>query len=78
MNHQRAVLGEQALTSAHRMLDKRRRLQIPENFGASCDTLRFKAAVRDPVSHVEKYPLSQSSNGGGRVGLPPDTYAVPL
>ena len=31
-------------------------VEIPENFGASGNTLRFKAAVREPVSHVEEIP----------------------
>jgi len=48
---QRAVLGKQALAAANGMLDQRRSLEVPEDFCASGDVLRFKAAVRDPVTH---------------------------
>jgi hypothetical protein len=40
-HHQRTVLGKQALAAAHRILDERRRLQIPENLRARRNALRF-------------------------------------
>ena len=49
---QRSVLRQQAFAAAHRMLDERRSLQIPEDLGASSNALRLKPAVRNPVSHA--------------------------
>ena len=54
LDDQRAVLGEQALAAAHRMLDQRRgRRDSSEDLGAGRDALRVKAAARNAVGHVE-------------------------
>ncbi len=54
---QRTVLGEQAFAAAHRMLDERRRRQIPENLGACRDTLRVKSVTWNPVTHSTNTPF---------------------
>ena len=48
---QRAVLREQAFAAAHRMLDQRRRGQVPEDLGAGGDTLRIEPATRNAIGH---------------------------
>ena len=58
-DHERAVLRKQALTAAHRMLDERRGRQIPENLRAGRNPLRFKAATRNPITHVRSHSLVQ-------------------
>jgi hypothetical protein len=54
---ERAIFRQQAFAPTNGMLDQRPSRQIPEDFGSSRDTLRFKPGVRDPVSH--QLPLSQ-------------------
>src|SRR5690242_7928307 len=60
-NDERPILRQQAFATANGMLDQRRGLQVPEDFGASSDVLRFKAAAGDPVSHFGKDPSSKWS-----------------
>jgi hypothetical protein len=48
----RTVLREQALAAANGVLDERSRRQIPEDFGPSGNSLRIKASVRNPITHV--------------------------
>ena len=54
---QRPVLGEQALAAAHGMLDQRRGRQIPEDFGAGRDALRFKSACAEPGRSLSNFPF---------------------
>jgi hypothetical protein len=49
------------------MFNQRCGRQIPEDFGASCDTLGIKPAVRDAVGHFEKslsYKRKTAAAGG--------------
>ena len=48
---ERAVLREQPFAPAHRMLDQRRRGEVPEDLGAGGDALRIEAATRNAISH---------------------------
>ena len=74
---QRPVLRQQALAAAHRVLDQRRRGQIPEDFGAGCDALRFKPAGCGTRSVTSKFPLFKYQNAAAaRSGLPPHTSCV--
>ncbi len=74
-DHQRPVLGEQALAAPHRMLDQRRGRQIPEDLGLGGDALRFKtdAGTR---SVTDEYPLFQMSKAAAAgVGPAAASYA---
>jgi hypothetical protein len=44
------------------MLDEGRRGKIPENLGASRNTLRFKPAMRNAVGHSLPFPLINNQN----------------